>query len=122
MFTDKHECVMQFLLICGHLYWKTSKASEARTCFYHASRIGQSVLKNQNSVTLSCTKAVLEITETESFTAHTELVTMMEEMLQYAIASYKQKHGRSNEIAMKYTRMLAELYVAIKETQKAKLV
>ena len=122
IFTEKHETVLQTLIICGHLYKKVSKTVEAGTYFYRASHIGQSILKLHSSITLSCTTAFLEVTETTVLTTRTEFVTHKEQLLQYIISAYKQQHGKTSDMVIRYSKALAELYVSIKEEDKAETI
>jgi tetratricopeptide (TPR) repeat protein len=119
--TEKHESVLQTLIICGHLQRKLSMTEQAGAYFYLASRIGQLVLKAYSTITLSCTTAFLEVTETVSCTTRTEFVTHKEECLQYIISVYIHQHGKTSDIVIKYYKMLAELYVSIHEEDKAEM-
>lgn len=122
VFTEKHRIVLQTLIICGSLYKKLSNFSEAGSCFYHASRIGQSILKANSVVTITCTTKFLEVTETITSTTRTDIITKKEEMLQYAITSCKLKYGKTSDTVIRYYTMLAEMYVAIHEEHKAEAV
>ncbi|KAF4630298.1 hypothetical protein G7Y89_g7843 [Cudoniella acicularis] len=122
IFTEKHQCVIQALIICGTTYKSLSKLAEAGEYFYHASRLCQSILKAHHSVTISCTTSFLETTETTTITTRTESVTHREEMIQYAIVACKHHYGKTSDIVIRYYRSLAELYVAIHEEQKAETV
>lgn len=122
VFTEKHESVLQTLIICGNLYKKLSNVTEAGTCFYRASRIGQSVLKANSIVTITCTTSFLEAASTITSTTRTELITRKEEMLQYAITACKHQYGKSSDTVIQYCTTLAELYVAINEEHKAEAV
>jgi tetratricopeptide (TPR) repeat protein len=121
VFGEKHESVLQTLIMCGYLYRKVSKAVEAGTYFYRASHIGQSILKPHSTVTISCTTAFLDVTETIVSTTRTELVTRKEESLQYVISAYKVKE-KTSDMVIRYYKALAELYVSIKEEHKAETI
>jgi len=57
-----------------------------------------------------------------TFTSRTELFTHKETMLKYIIGALKIQHGKTSEIVIRYTRVLAELYVAINEVHEAELI
>jgi hypothetical protein len=122
VFTEKHQTVLQALIICGSLYKKLSKNSEAGSCFYRASRTGQSILKANSVVTITCTTTFLEVTENTTSTTRTEFVSQKEEMLQYMITACKQQYGKTSDKVIQYYTTLAELYVAIHEEKKAEKV
>lgn len=122
VFTEKHHIVLQTLIICGNIYRKLSNVSEAGSCFYRASRIGQSILKANSVVTLTCTTSFLEVTETITSTTRTEIISQREEMFQYAITACKHQYGKTSDIVIRYCTTLAEMYVAIHEESKAETV
>ena len=122
VFTEKHECVLQSLIICGTFYRESSKITEAGTCFYRASRIGQAVLRKNHTLTVNCATTFLTIVETITMTTRTELTTRKEETLKYIIDVYKHQHGQSHDLVIRYYKMLAQLYVEIHEENKAEVV
>ena len=122
VFTEKHESVLQSLIICGSLYRKWSKTTEASMCFYRASHIGQGILRENHTVTIGCTTTFLTITETIKTTTRTELATCKEGMLKYIINAYKHQHGKTHDLVIRYYKMLAQLYVDIREENHAESV
>ncbi len=122
VFTEKHESVLQSLIICGILYQKWSKTTEASMCFYRASHIGQVVLRENHTVTIGCTTRFLTITETIKTTTRTELATCKEGMLKYIINAYKHQHGKTHDLVIQYYKMLAQLYVDIREEHHAEAI
>ena len=119
VFTEKHASVLQSMIVCGSLYRKWSKTTEASTCFYRASHIGQGLLREYHTVTIGCTTTFLTITETIKTTTRTELVTCKEVMLKYIISAYKHQHGKTHDLVIRYYKMLAQLYVDIGEEHHA---
>lgn len=119
VFTEKHVSVLQSLIICGTLYRKWIKTTEASMCFYRASRIGQGLLRENHAVTIGCTTTFLTITETIKTTTRTELATCKEGMLKYIISAYKHQHGATHDLVIRYYEMLAQLYVDIREEHHA---
>ncbi|KAH8670231.1 hypothetical protein BGZ60DRAFT_375664 [Tricladium varicosporioides] len=122
IFTEKHECAIQTLIVCGTVYKRLGRPSKSGACFHRASRLCQSVLKTYHNVTISCTTAFLEVTETTAITTRTETVTRREEMLLYAIQACEHHYGKTSDTVVRYHRCLAELYVAIHEEVKAENV
>ena len=119
--TEKHKSVIQTLIICGTLHQKLSNTSEAGTCFYRAAHLGQTVLRKNSTVTVTCTATFLTVVEsiTSTSTTRTEFVTRKEEMLKYIITAYKHQYGRTSDIVIRYYKMLAQLYVTINEEHNA---
>lgn len=122
VFTEKHESVLQSLIICGSLYRKWSKTTEASMCFYRASHIGQGILRENHTVTIGCTTTFLTITETIKTTTRTELATCKEGMLKYIINAYKHQYGKTHDLVIRYYKMLAQLYVDIREENHAEII
>lgn len=119
IFTEKHASVLQSLIICGSMYRKWSKTTESSMCFYRASHIGQGLLREYHTVTIGCTTTFLTITETIKTTTRTELATCKEGMLKYIISAYKHQHGKTHDLVIRYYKMLAQLYIDIREEHHA---
>jgi tetratricopeptide (TPR) repeat protein len=107
------------MIICGRLHKKLSNIAEAGFYFYRAAQVGQSILKIYSTITFSCTTAFLEVTESVVSTTRTETVTRKEELLRYMISACKVQHGKTSDTVIRYSKILAELYVSIHEEQKA---
>ena len=122
VFTEKHESVLQTLIICGNLYRKVSNVHEAGTCFYRASHIGQQILHKNSTVTITCATTFLTVTESIFITKRTELVTRKEEVLKYVIGACKHQYGKTSDIVIRYYKVLAQLYVEIHEEQSAEII
>lgn len=122
VFTEKHESVLQSLIICGSLYHRWSKTTEASTCFYRASHIGQGILREYHTVTIGCTATFLTITETLKMTTRTELATCKEGMLKYIIKAYTHQHGKTHELMIRAYKSLAQLYIDIREENHAEAI
>ena len=121
-FTEEHESVLQSLIICGNLYQKLWKTTEASMCFYRASHIGQGILRENHTVTIGCTTRFLAITETIKTTTRTELATCKEGMLKYIINAYIHQHGKTHDLVIRSYKMLAQLYVDIREEHHAETI
>lgn len=122
VFTENHGSVLQGSIICGSLYRKWSKTTEASMCFYRASHIGQGILRDNHPITIGCTTTFLTITETIKTTSRTELATCKEGMLKYIINVYKHQHGKTHDLVIHYYKMLAQLYIEIREENHAETV
>ena len=122
VFTEKHECVLQSLIICGTFFRNVSNTTDAGTYFYRASRVGQAVLRKNHTLTVTCATSFLSIIETIKITTRTELTIRKEETLKFVINVYKHQHGQSHDLVIRYYRMLAQLYIEIHEEDKAETV
>ena len=122
VFTEKHECVLQSMIICGTFFRRLSKITEAGNYFYRASRIGQAVLRKHHTLIATCATTFLTITETITTTTRTEFVIRKEETLRYVIDVYKHQHGHSHDLVIRYYKMLAQLYIEIHEEHKAEVI
>lgn len=122
IFTEKNESVLQSLIVCGSLYKKLSKTTEASMCFYRASYVGQRILRENHTVTIGCTTTFLTITESIKMTTRTELATCKEGMLKYIINAYKHQHGETHDLVIRYSKLLAQLYIEIREEHHAEII
>ncbi|KAI9744104.1 MAG: hypothetical protein M1818_002256 [Claussenomyces sp. TS43310] len=122
VFTEKHESVLQSLIICGSLYKKLGHTTEASDCFYRASRIGQEIFREHSTVTISCTASFLTLTEEVPVTKRTELSAHREEMLKYIIIAYKHQHGETSDTVISSLKTLAQLYIDIHEEHHAETI
>lgn len=122
VFTEKHESVLQTVIICGNLYRKVSNVQEAGTCFYRASHIGQQILHKNSSITITCATTFLTVTESIFTTKRTEFVSRKEEVLKYVIEACKHQYGKTSDAVIRYYKVLAQLYVEIHEEQEAEII
>lgn len=122
VFTEKHECVLQSLIICGIFSRTASRTTEAGNLFFRAFRIGQAVLRKHHTLIVSCATTFLTVTESTTSTTRTELTSRKEETLRYVIDFYKHQHGQTHDLVIRYYKMLAQLYVEIHEEQNAEFV
>ncbi|KAL8687481.1 MAG: hypothetical protein Q9218_006359, partial [Villophora microphyllina] len=121
-FSEQHVSTLQAYIICGSIWRETTATSKAADYFYHASIIGQQVLRKYHSVVAACTTTFLTITETATTLTRTELVTRKEKLIMYAIDLYKYQHGKTHDLVIRYYKMLAQLYTDIHEEHKAESV
>ncbi|MCJ1395329.1 hypothetical protein MMC18_008490 [Xylographa bjoerkii] len=122
VFTEKHESVLQSLIICGNLHKKLSSTTQAGTCYYRAASIGQTILSKYSNITITCTTTFLTVTESVTTTTRTEFVSRKEEMLKYIIVACKHQYGKTSDIVIRYYKVLAQLYVDIHEEHEAEII
>ncbi|KAL9579829.1 MAG: hypothetical protein Q9203_006540, partial [Teloschistes exilis] len=120
--SEQHTSILQSYIICGNIWKENTTATKAANYFYHASLIGQQVLRQYHSVTAACTTTFLKFTETITTSSRTELVTQKEKMLLYTIDLYRHQHGRTHDLVIRHYKALAQLYVDIREEHKAESV
>jgi hypothetical protein len=119
VFTEKHDSVLQNLIVCGSLNKKLCNFAEAGACYYRASHIGQAILPKYSMVVTNCAVSFLTCTESITSTSRTELVTRKEMTLKYLILARKQEHGTTSDIVIRYYKMLVQLYIDIHEDHQA---
>ena len=119
LFTDCSEVVLQSLITIGQTYERISRTIEASDYFYQACKLGQTILGMHSTVTTSCAEAYITSTKTATSTTKTEVTTRKEEMLKVVIAFHKHYHGSSSEETIKYSKLLAQLYMEIQEISLA---
>ncbi|KAL8632383.1 hypothetical protein Q9189_001860 [Teloschistes chrysophthalmus] len=120
--SEQHTSVLQSYIICGNIWKEDATTTKAADYFYHASLLGQQVLRQYHSVTAACTTTFLKFTETITTSSRTEIVTQKEKMLIYTIDLYKHQHGKTHDLVIRQYKMLAQLYVDIREEHKAENV
>lgn len=87
-------------------------------CSYEAWKLSKSILGFFSSVTKAT--AELYMKSVQKCEIKSELgVRRREELLQYLITVTKEEHGASHELTIRYTKMLVQLYIDIKETESA---
>ena len=121
-FGENHRAVMQSMIIVGILYKSTTEMTRAAEFFYQASRIGQVVLQKFSTVVVTCTTTFLTCTEALTITERTEIVTYRETMIKFMIEICKVKHGATSDAVIRWYRILAKLYVDIKEEHHASVL
>lgn len=77
VFGQQQEVVLQNMIICGNLHRLLANQNKACSYFYNASMVGQKFTR-LSTLTISCVSAYLEITEVETYTKRTEIVTHKE--------------------------------------------
>lgn len=122
-FGENHVTVVQSLIILGNIH--VSFASDTllgAKFFYRAASLGQLVLSMQSPVVVTCTHYFLDLTRTITIVERTEIVTYREVMILLMIEICKGRHGAESDHVIKWYKVLAQLYVDIKETHKATVI
>ena len=122
VFTHKSESVLQCQITVACTYEKLSNTIEASKYYYQASRLSRTILSKQSTLAFTCATAYLTCTTSVTTTTRTEITNQKEEMLKYVIEIEKHTHGTTSEVVIKYSKLLAELYVQIQETELAAIV
>ncbi len=115
----EHQCVLQSLTIMAITYEKLSNFVEASTFYYQASKLAQTIVGRFSTIATSLATAFLKCTATITITERTEIVTRKEEMILFIITTEEHHHGCIAKEIISYKKMLATLYLEIKETNLA---
>ncbi|KAL1910529.1 hypothetical protein Sste5344_003783 [Sporothrix stenoceras] len=117
VFTEKHVCVLQSLIVLGHVHHHHSQAIDSSRYFYRAAILGQHVLSRFSALVVGCTDLFLQITEVIKFTKRTEIVTYRETLIRYKIEVCIERFGAHSKAVIEWYEKLAALYVLIKEEE-----
>ncbi|KAK3985129.1 hypothetical protein QBC44DRAFT_164180 [Cladorrhinum sp. PSN332] len=120
-FGERHVAVLQTLIILGNLH-VSSDTLVAAHFFYRAASLGKVVLSIHSAVVTTCTHYFLQYTETITITKRTEIVNYREEMILLMIEICKSKHGDQSDHVIRWLKILAKLYVAVKEDFRATVI
>ncbi len=115
----EHQCVLQSLTIMATTYERLSNFVEASTFYYQASKLAQTIVGRFSTIATSLATAFLKCTATITITERTEIVTRKEEMILFIITTEEHHHGCIVKEIISYKKMLATLYLEIKETNLA---
>ncbi|CAK7236304.1 hypothetical protein SEUCBS140593_009575 [Sporothrix eucalyptigena] len=119
VFTEKHICVLQSLIVLGHVHHSHSQAIDSSRYFYRAAILGQSVLSRFSALVVACTDFFLTITDVIVFTKRTEIVTYRETLIKFKIEVCIERFSSHSEVVIEWYKKLATLYVSIKEEELA---
>ena len=119
VFGDTHKSVLQCEITVARLYEKLSYFVEASKHFFQASRLSQTIIGKHSTLAITCATSFLTCTTSITTTTRTETTTQREEILKYLIMTQKHHHGKTDELTIKYNKMLAQLYIDIQETHLA---
>ncbi|KAL1597956.1 hypothetical protein SLS60_008444 [Paraconiothyrium brasiliense] len=119
VFTEHHSTVLQTYLTCATLYTTLSRPKDAQIYFFASTKIARTILSDIHPVTIECAVRFLKITDSLTTTTRTEIMTHREELLIVLITAYERQYGRSSELVIKTREALAQLYISIKEEERA---
>ncbi|KUI73490.1 hypothetical protein VM1G_08814 [Cytospora mali] len=121
---DSAQCVLQGCINVAQSYKRLSENADASKYFYNAAKIGQNLLGRSHELAVACAIKSIDISATikDKATARDEAVNQREELLKYVIDTEKERGGASSALVSKYNDELAELYIGIKENDKAEAV
>ncbi|CAK7211371.1 hypothetical protein SBRCBS47491_001102 [Sporothrix bragantina] len=119
VFTEKHSCVLQSLIVLGHVHHCHSQVLDSSRYFHRAAILGQVVLSRFSALVVACTDFFLQITDTIVFTKRTEIVTYRVELIKFKIEVCIERFGSHHEIVIEWYKKLATLYVCIHEEDLA---
>ncbi|KAM7185889.1 hypothetical protein V8F33_012155 [Rhypophila sp. PSN 637] len=122
-FGEKHLSVLQTLIIIGNIHVHVGgNTLDGAKYFYRVVNLGQVVLSKFSTIVVACTSLFLEYTATITITKRTEIVIYREKMILLIIEICKHKHGSTSDIVIKWYKVLADLYVKLKEEHEATLI
>ncbi|KAK7188148.1 nacht domain protein [Paraphaeosphaeria sporulosa] len=119
VFTENHPTVLQTYLTCASLYTTLSRPNDARWYLFISTKISCTILSEVHPVTIECAVRFLKITSTLTTTTRTEIMTQREELLIVLITAYERQYGRSSNLVIQTREALAQLYISIKEEERA---
>ena len=116
---ETHKAVLQTEITLARSYEKLSYLVEASKHFFQASHISRTIFGRHSTLAVTCATSYLTCTTSITITSRTEVTTQKEEILKYLIMTQKHTSGRTDELTIKYNKMLAQLYIDIQETHLA---
>ncbi|KAL5410988.1 hypothetical protein PMIN03_005094 [Paraphaeosphaeria minitans] len=119
VFTENHPTVLQTYLTCASLYTALSRPKDAHWYLFTSAKISRTILSEVHPVTIECAVRFLNITNTLTSTTRTEIMTHREELLLDLITAYERQYGRSSDLVIQTRETLAQLYISIKEEERA---
>ncbi|EFQ95319.1 hypothetical protein PTT_06770 [Pyrenophora teres f. teres 0-1] len=120
IFTRKHPSVLQTYLSIATSYMLVSNTLEATKYLYLCTIVCKEVLSPIHPLTLECASQFLKISETQTSTTRTEIMTHREQVLTVLISAYEMQYGSNSEIVIETQKLLAQLYTSINEHDRAK--
>lgn len=112
----EHQSVLQSLMSVAFTYEKLSNLVEASTFYYQASKLAQSIVGRYSRLATTLASTFLKCTASITITERTEIVTRREEMILFIITAEEHHQSCSTKEIISYKKMLAKLYIEIKET------
>ncbi|KAF2812543.1 uncharacterized protein BDZ99DRAFT_413339 [Mytilinidion resinicola] len=117
VFGERSAVVLQSLILQVRICQGLEK-SQISEYSYEAWKISRAICHG-SIVIRACAEAFVQCTLSIKITTRSEICIRKEEILLYLVETYKHTYGASHELTIKYTTMLAEFYVSIKEIDRA---
>ncbi|KAL4895741.1 hypothetical protein BDV59DRAFT_199726 [Aspergillus ambiguus] len=117
IFVDSSASVIQ-ALIFESLLSHSLRLNESVEYAYEAWMLSKKVLGYNNLVAKACAELFVQVLEIPTEISE-KVVSYKEEILLYLVEMTKEDRGSSHEITIKYFLMLVQLYIDIKQTEKA---
>ncbi|KAI4660911.1 uncharacterized protein J4E79_005479 [Alternaria viburni] len=116
---ENHPGLLQTYLSIATSYLLISNIPEATKYLYLCTFVSRKVLSDMHPLTLECASQFLKITETQTTTTRTEIMTHREEILKVLITTYERQYGSTSELVIETRKLLAQLYAHINEEDKS---
>ncbi|CAN9103516.1 unnamed protein product [Alternaria alternata] len=119
MLPENHPGLLQTYLSIVSSYLLISNVTEATKYLYLCTIVSRKVLSDMHPLTLDCASQFLKITETQTTTTRTEIMTRREEILKVLITTYERQYGSTSELVIETRKVLAQLYESINEQERS---
>ncbi|EMD68013.1 hypothetical protein COCSADRAFT_156478 [Bipolaris sorokiniana ND90Pr] len=119
LFTKNHPAVLQTYLAIATSYMMISNTTQIAKYLYICTIISKETLSPIHPLTVECATQFLSITETQTSSSRTEIMTHREQILQVLITSYETQYGSSSELVIKTQHRLQQLYDSINEKENS---
>lgn len=119
IFGEKHPSVIQSGINTACYCEDIEDFPKAANYYFSICTVGRDVLSISHPIVVETCNRFLRLTQTTTITSRTELVTKREQVLILLISAYERQFGAQSEIVLQTRELLAELYTAIKENEKA---
>ncbi|KAL9106362.1 MAG: hypothetical protein Q9227_008631 [Pyrenula ochraceoflavens] len=118
VFGEKHVAVLQTLVVLGSIHHECHHFDKANGFIFHASQLA--IETRFQSFALKCSTTFLTFTELTADVTRTEIIVHRERLLKFVITEYRQQE--ECELVIRYSKLLIQLYVQIKEEKSAEHV
>ncbi|EUC45871.1 hypothetical protein COCMIDRAFT_5004 [Bipolaris oryzae ATCC 44560] len=119
LFTRNHPAVLQTYLAIATSYMMVSNTTQIAKYLYICTIISKETLSPIHPLTVECATQFLSITETQTSSTRTEIMTNREQILKVLITSYETQYGSSSELVIKTQHRLQQLYESINEKENS---
>jgi anion-transporting ArsA/GET3 family ATPase len=119
LFTKNHPAVLQTYLSIATCYMMVSNTTQIAKYLYICTVISKETLSPIHPLTIECASQFLSVTETQTSSSRTEIMTHREQILMVLITAYEKQYGSSSELVIKTRQQLLHLYESLNETENA---